>query len=153
MTPSRPRSSCCMIQKHPPARTAVSVLSPMAGRSAALAAERAAVPGRAVRAVNLPGVLAPGRADGARFPGTLALQRLEESGLHLICGGGLVRPAWTVAGLCLVSGACSIRGSWLLPMARHVAGTFRPCRLAGHGGLLPRDGHLRSCAGPAARPS
>src|SRR5262245_64921458 len=30
MTPSRSRSSCCMIQKQPPARTAVSALSLMA---------------------------------------------------------------------------------------------------------------------------
>src|SRR5437660_1694271 len=38
-------------------------------RSAALAAERAAVAGRTVRPVDFPGVLALGRADGARFPG------------------------------------------------------------------------------------
>src|SRR5215467_5636347 len=87
------------------------------GGSAALAAERATVHGRAVGAVDLPGVLGPGRAVGARFPGTLALQRLTELGLYLVRGGGLV------------------------PL---VSGMFRPCRLASHGGLLPsvrQDSH------------
>src|SRR6516165_1095721 len=119
--------------------------------SAALAAERAAVPGRAVSAVNLPGVLAPGRAGVACFPGTLALQCLAELGLRLVCGGGLVPPARTVTGLCLAGGTCPVRGTWLLLAARHVAGTFRPCRLVGHGGLLPWG--RAPCAGPAVGPS
>src|SRR6516165_3663043 len=93
--------------------------------SAALAAERAAVPGRAVSAVDLPGVLAPGRAGGACFPGTLALQCLAELGLHVICGDGLVHPVRAVAGLGVADGACLVRGTWHLPAARDVAGTFR----------------------------
>src|SRR6516164_8986430 len=96
------------------------------GGLAALAAERAAVHGRAVGAVDLSGVLGPGRTVGARFPGTLTLQGLTEFGLHLVRRGGLV------------------------PL---VPGMFRPCRLTSHRGLLPWDGHRRSRARPAPRPS
>ena len=45
--------------------------------------------------MNLPSVLAPRRAAGTCFPGTLAIQRLAAFGRHLISGGG---PPGTVVG-------------------------------------------------------
>src|SRR5215471_5204379 len=79
------------------------------GGSAALAAEGAAVHGRPMSAVNFPGVLAPGRAGDAGFPGPLALQGLAEFGLRLVRGGDFAPLIRFVAGLGLAGGGCLIR--------------------------------------------
>src|SRR5262249_61193005 len=98
--------------------------------AAALAEDRPPTAARAVRSVDLPGVLAPAAAAGAGLLGLLAVQRLAELSPRLVLG---TRP---VAGAHLVPGA-------LVPGASPALGTrltlraFRPRRRVSHSGLLP----------------
>src|SRR5215510_13324716 len=92
--------------------------------AAALAAERALLAGRAVRTVDLPGVLAPAPAAGAGLLGALALQRLAELAPRLVLGARSARTH-------LASGTRLALGTRLAPR------TFRPRRRVSHAGLLP----------------
>src|SRR5262249_33709716 len=101
--------------------------------SAALAAERPTAPGRAVGAVDLPGVLAPVGAGGVRLLGALALQRLADLPFRLVLGTGPARGAGPVLG------------------------AFRLRRRVSHTGLLPPCGYVPAShtpvpAGPPAIP-
>src|SRR5436190_23125121 len=102
----------------------VARLTPGEPASAALAAERAPSAGRAVYAVDLPGVRAPPCAGTVGLPGALALQRLAELAPRLVLGTRLVLQARSVPGVRL-----GLR-------------IFRLRRRVSHVGLLPPRGYI-----------
>src|SRR5215831_15293622 len=108
-----------------------------AGSAAALAAERALLAGRAVRTVDLPGVLAPAPAAGVGLLGALAFQRLAELAHRLVLG------ARSVAGAHLAPRAGPVPGT------RLALGALRLRRRVSHVGLLP-PADTPSLAHPAA---
>src|SRR5436190_9892981 len=106
----------------------VAQLTPGGAASAALAAERAPSAGRAVHAVDLPGVLAPPRAGTVSLLGALAFQRLAELAPRLVLGIRLALQARSVPGV--------RPGLRIVRLRRRVS----------HVGLLPPRGYVHSLA-------
>src|SRR4030095_11275163 len=106
----------------------VARLTPGGTTSAALAAERAPSPGRAVHAVDLPGVLAPPREGIVSLLGALAFERRSELAPRFVLGTRLALPARSVPGVRL-----GLR-------------IFRLRRCLSHVGLLPPRGYVHSLA-------
>src|SRR5437773_7456281 len=106
----------------------VAQLTPGGAASAALAAERAPSAGRAVHAVDLPGVLAPPRAGTVSLLGALAFQRLAELAPRLVLGTRLALQAPSIPGV--------RPGLRIVRLRRRVS----------HVGLLPPRGYVHSLA-------
>src|SRR5689334_14670660 len=104
--------------------------------AAALAAERPLLAGRAVRTVDLPGVLAAAPAAGVGLLGALAFQCLAELAPRLVLGARSV-------------GTRLARGTGPALGTRLALRTFRPRRRVSHAGLLP-PADTPSLAHPAA---